>query len=372
MAAWTGGIDTDTSSGSRQVVAGGLLPILYALRAVGTDLDVGQPRSKPRRCAFALSAMLMLVLVVWANAKLTSATRIMTISATLYDWSTALKNVTRLVASALFHSAFVSMSLFHWQTLWSRARTLERFMHFPPDFPARLRRFSSVTFTLIMAVVRGTRGNRSENLQRRQVSLQEAADKIIGGMYGFRLKKLKRGGFDAVEVVGIVLGELHECFMVALFVSLTWFASESIATVTDDVRKRCRIFRSDGRGQLLRWQQSHCLILNLVEEVDSVFGRPLLVFIFKQNILFIAYLSLIIDLIAREESFPVFSLCFSIRNTFLILVLIIASQRMKIKVSRLHVSWVQKKTKKTPNSSERNPDRINQMIISRPPLWLKR
>lgn len=158
-------------------------------------------------------------------------------------------------------------------------------------------------------------------------------DKLFGTLYGVRIKKLKRGGLEVIEVVGIVVGELYECFLVILFLSLTWFASASIQTITDDVKKYNRLFRSKNDPMPLKWQRSYGLILEFIEEVDSLFGPTLLILISKQILLFIVYFSLIYDLLVRNRPFPVFSVCYNIRNMFLLMTVVAGSQQMKNKVS---------------------------------------
>ena len=156
---------------------------------------------------------------------------------------------------------------------------------------------------------------------------QELVEKLVSVS-----RRRKYDGIYIVQVVGIVFGELHECFLVILFLSLTWFASASIQAINEEVEKYRRLFIDDECHQLFKWQQSYCRILNFIDEVDNVFGPALFILISRQMILFIAYFSLIYELLEKNKPFPVASVCYNIRNIFLLLALVTGSQQMKNKV----------------------------------------
>ena len=152
-------------------------------------------------------------------------------------------------------------------------------------------------------------------------------DKLVGGLFSIRLKKLKNGGFEAVEVVGIVLGELFECVLIIWFLSLIWLAAATIEQITQDVLS-CQ----EVDDQVVKWRQNYWLISKFLTKVDEVFGPALVVLISKQFIFFVVYSYKICKQVAKNGPM-VFSALYCTRNMFLLSMLIAGSQRVRNKVS---------------------------------------
>lgn len=152
-------------------------------------------------------------------------------------------------------------------------------------------------------------------------------DKLVGGLYSIRLKKLKRGGVEALEVVGIVIGELYECFLVILFLSLTWLASTTIEFITAQVAAGDEV-----GSQVIKWRRMYHSVSKFIGEVDAMFGPALIVLISKQFVFFVVYSFKICQQVAKNGPM-VFSAMYTARNLFLMLMLIIGAERMKHKVS---------------------------------------
>ena len=151
----------------------------------------------------------------------------------------------------------------------------------------------------------------------------------MGGLYSVRLKKLYRGGVEAVEVVGIVIGEVYECFLVILFLALIWLASSSIELITEDV-----LDCDEMDGRAIKWRQNYCSIAKFIADMDATFGPALIVLISKQFIFFVVYSFRICQQVAKNGPM-VFSTIYLARNLFLMSMLIIGSQRVKNKVINL-------------------------------------
>ena len=134
------------------------------------------------------------------------------------------------------------------------------------------------------------------------------------------------------EVVGIVVGELHECFFVILFSSLTWFASASIRAIKEDVEFHHVSWHGSSRRKITNWKKNYCLIIKFTEELDCMLGLTLLVLIAKQLIYFVVYSFNILEQMYRNN-LSVFSVTLSIRNIILMAVLIAGPQYIKNEVS---------------------------------------
>lgn len=160
---------------------------------------------------------------------------------------------------------------------------------------------------------------------------QELVETFVGGLFSIRPRKLKRGGIELIEVVGIVLGEVYECLLVALFVSLNWFASASIEAITTQIKNHYPSLRGVSCYQLTKWKRSYRLTLEFIEEVDKAFGPALFVLVVKQFIFFVVYsYGILYQLVINGPI--VFSCLYNMRNALLMLALIAGSQQMKNKV----------------------------------------
>ena len=164
-------------------------------------------------------------------------------------------------------------------------------------------------------------------------AVQEVVDKLGGGVKSVRWRKLQRGGgVEVFEVVGIVVGELYESFVVAAFVSLTWLASSGIQVLIDDVQSYRPILQGDVALRVRKWKRSYFLTLDLIEGLDQFFGPTLCVFISRQFIMFTIYTFSIPVLWIKKERVSHFSICYLTRNIILMVMLVAATQRMKKKV----------------------------------------
>jgi len=163
------------------------------------------------------------------------------------------------------------------------------------------------------------------------VGFKELADKVIGGMFSVRLKKLRKCCQGPVEVLGIILGEAYECVLVAIFMSLTWFASANIQAITEDVENRYSSSCSVSSNQVIYWKRSYNSVIEFIEEIGSAFGPTLLVLVGKQFVYFVVYsFGILVQIV--ENGPMVFSLIYNLRNICLMCIVIAGAQRMKSKV----------------------------------------
>lgn len=168
------------------------------------------------------------------------------------------------------------------------------------------------------------------------VYLKEFSEKVTGLFYGLGWKKINEGGIEAVETVGIIIGESYECFLVVLFVSLTWLANMSIQILIQDVQTDTVLLELID-NVVLNWKRRYCIILEFIEEVNNFFGPALLIFISKYVIMFIVYSFMLVNQFHYHVK-SIFALGYMIRNLFLILLLVIGTQKMKNKVS--HTTYI--------------------------------
>lgn len=154
MAGATGDTIIDAAGRNRDGLVDALQPILRWLRALGTDLDVGQRRSKLERCSFILSAILMLVLVDSANLLKFYLSPVEKGADSLATLCKTLGNITRVVSAILFQTTIVWMTLSGWKRLWRRALDVTQSVSFEADFASKLRRTLLTIFSLILAVVK--------------------------------------------------------------------------------------------------------------------------------------------------------------------------------------------------------------------------
>ena len=135
-------------------LAGGLQLISYSMRVFGTDLDVGLPRSRFRRCFFQLFTILTLVFVVSGNAVHCYLFPVKEFPKTIYVWCKVLRKSTRIMSSVPFQLAYVSLTLFQWKSVWKKAEKMEQSITFQVDFAQKLRRALFGISTFILAVVK--------------------------------------------------------------------------------------------------------------------------------------------------------------------------------------------------------------------------
>ena len=146
----------EISIGNQNGLVVGLQPILRWLRVFGTDLDVGQSRSKIRRFSFTLSAVLVLVLVVTANAINIYLSPVKKIPKNISACCNALRKIARVGSAILFQTAFLSMTLFSWKKLWKAVKRMEKLITYRADFTNKLRRPLIGILTVVLTVVRSS------------------------------------------------------------------------------------------------------------------------------------------------------------------------------------------------------------------------
>ena len=153
MVEMNGEVNLEISCGIKAGLASGLQPVLRSLRVFGTDLDVGQLRSKFQRWGFTLSAVLMLVVIISANVIHYCLYPVNRVPQSVYNWSRFVRKATRLTSATLFHTALMSVNLFKWPRLWRIVQQMEQLIPVPVDFYLKLRRTLLIIFTFVIAVV---------------------------------------------------------------------------------------------------------------------------------------------------------------------------------------------------------------------------
>ena len=157
MARWAHKVTEDNLPTNEDNLVPSLRPILYCLRVMGTDLEVGQPRSRFRHYCFILTTILLMVFVCSGNIIHALVKPVKGFPVSIHDWCKILRKVTRVVSGVSFQLAFVRLFLFQWKSLLKKAQKVEQSVRFPAKSRWNLRKALFVIFVAVVAVVRKRR-----------------------------------------------------------------------------------------------------------------------------------------------------------------------------------------------------------------------
>ena len=131
---------------------------------------------------------------------------------------------------------------------------------------------------------------------------------------------------ELILMAGFIIGNVLEYLLVALFVSLTWTASMGVEAIAKDVESHLH----DGDRRVVNWKRNYCLILELIAEVDEIFGPSLLIFIATQFVMFVLYsFTIVFDQFRDATNY--YPMYYMAKNILSISLVVLGSQTIKAK-----------------------------------------
>ena len=317
-----------------------LQPISYMLRIYGVDLDMNQPRSVCRRCAFITLGMCHLVVSGFLGVYSIKIFLSVPYDPTSDFFYLVLNIVSKMIFDCSGLLATLLVSQLKWGSFWRALKILEHNCQLPARVYNRLRKALTtgiIFFSLLVFIARVCLSQFKSNWYTTLLSKEIFT---IGLLVE---SKTGNGEFQHSDfsVEFVTPGKLIQTFVrqsnnsfILFYAYSTRFASESIQVLVDEVKTWTFATKGPLIHRISKCKKMHALISCFIKEIEGFFGPsmlPIFASIFT-NIIFMGY-QLIALLLKQTYNDALLFLINFVRAFIILSFLVSGTETMKSKVS---------------------------------------